>query len=335
MGDGCEERGVCAGAGGPQGIPVACSSLCGEVGGTSSALVPQEVQMRSLMAAGSEDRSSVGSYWCGAWSWGRRMGFPFALEDIKGTEVGEVPHSGADNGAVVLRGDRQRQLSRDGDLIGILVGKAGELCGSAGGSDPPAGLCSSQRVGSPALLTSPAGPLWAGQPTLKFVMDTSKFWFKPTMSRDRGEDGCLGQPRAWAGGPCCTGLSPSVPHSHPAAAGPGAGRVPGAGQHVVPRLLRAGHEGSRRSRWGPGGVRGCHRTLRPRGADGLSVSPKGDESSDLVRHFLIESSAKGVHLRGASEELYFGKDSRHRRDTTPGPPLRAPSSCAPRGTDGG
>lgn len=256
MGDGCEERGVCAGAGGPQGIPVACSSLCGEVGGTSSALVPQEVQMRSLMAAGSEGRSSVGSYWCGAWSWGRRMGFPFALEDIKGTEVGEVPHSGADNGAVVLRGDRQRQLSRDGGLIGILVGKAGELCGSAGGSDPPAGLCSSQRVGSPALLTSPAGPLWAGQPTLKFVMDTSKFWFKPTMSRDRGEDGCLGQPRAWAGGPCCTGLSPSVPHSHPAAAGPGAGRVPGAGQHVVPRLLRAGHEGSRRSRWGPGGGTG-------------------------------------------------------------------------------
>lgn len=86
---------------------------------------------------------------------------------------------------------------------------------------------------------------------------------------------------------------------------------------------------------GPAGVRGCHRTLRPRGADGPSVSPKGDESSDLVRHFLIESSAKGVHLRGASEELYFGKDSRHRRDTTPGPPLRAPSSCAPRGTDGG
>lgn len=40
---------------------MACSSLRGEVGETSSALVPLEVQMHSLMAAGSEGRSSVGS----------------------------------------------------------------------------------------------------------------------------------------------------------------------------------------------------------------------------------------------------------------------------------
>lgn len=39
-----------------------------------------------------------------------------------------------------------------------------------------------------------------------------------------------------------------------------------------------------------------------------SVSLEGEDSSELVRHFLIESSAKGVHLKGASEELYFGKD---------------------------
>lgn len=39
-----------------------------------------------------------------------------------------------------------------------------------------------------------------------------------------------------------------------------------------------------------------------------SILLPGNESSDLVRHFLIESSAKGVHLKGASEELYFGKD---------------------------
>ncbi|NWT55905.1 TENS4 protein, partial [Erythrocercus mccallii] len=37
-----------------------------------------------------------------------------------------------------------------------------------------------------------------------------------------------------------------------------------------------------------------------------SGSQTGEESSDLVRHFLIESSTKGVHLKGASEELYFG-----------------------------
>lgn len=33
----------------------------------------------------------------------------------------------------------------------------------------------------------------------------------------------------------------------------------------------------------------------------------GEDSSDLIRHFLIESSAKGVHLKGADEEPYFGK----------------------------
>lgn len=38
-----------------------------------------------------------------------------------------------------------------------------------------------------------AGPL--GQPTMKFVMDTSKYWFKPSISRDRGEAVSTGQPR--------------------------------------------------------------------------------------------------------------------------------------------
>ncbi|KAG9474145.1 hypothetical protein GDO78_004448 [Eleutherodactylus coqui] len=33
---------------------------------------------------------------------------------------------------------------------------------------------------------------------------------------------------------------------------------------------------------------------------------QGNVTNELVRHFLIESSAKGVHLKGASEEPYFG-----------------------------
>lgn len=33
----------------------------------------------------------------------------------------------------------------------------------------------------------------------------------------------------------------------------------------------------------------------------------GEDSNDLIRHFLIESSAKGVHLKGADEEPYFGE----------------------------
>lgn len=38
----------------------------------------------------------------------------------------------------------------------------------------------------------------------------------------------------------------------------------------------------------------------------FSLCP-GEDSSDLIRHFLIESSAKGVHLKGAEEEPYFGE----------------------------
>lgn len=38
----------------------------------------------------------------------------------------------------------------------------------------------------------------------------------------------------------------------------------------------------------------------------FSLCP-GEDSSDLIRHFLIESSAKGVHLKGADEEPYFGE----------------------------
>lgn len=53
----------------------------------------------------------------------------------------------------------------------------------------------------------------------------------------------------------------------------------------------------------------------------------GDESSELIRHFLIESSARGVHLKGASEELYFGKDG-----ATAAPQPRELVPKAPRST---
>lgn len=37
------------------------------------------------------------------------------------------------------------------------------------------------------LLSLPSGPARDTQPTMKFVMDTSKYWFKPSITREQGE----------------------------------------------------------------------------------------------------------------------------------------------------
>ncbi|XP_061218159.1 tensin-4 isoform X1 [Neopsephotus bourkii] len=123
---------------------------------------------------------------------------------------------------------------------------------------PSSGLSGlNTALSAPALSCIPDSPLRAGQPTMKFVMDTSKYWFKPSITREQAI-----------------------------------------------QLLKDKEPGTFVVR----------DSTSYRGSFGLAmkvlVSPSGsqtgDESSDLVRHFLIESSAKGVHLKGASEELYFG-----------------------------
>ncbi|NXA69080.1 TENS4 protein, partial [Mohoua ochrocephala] len=132
-------------------------------------------------------------------------------------------------------------------------------------TQPPLPSCSpASRLGglnnalsAPALSCLSDSPPRAGQPTMKFVMDTSKYWFKPSISRDRAI-----------------------------------------------QLLRDKEPGAFVVR----------DSTSFRGSFGLAMkvpsspssSQTGEESSDLIRHFLIESSTKGVHLKGASEELYFG-----------------------------
>uniref|UniRef100_A0A8C0H0D6 Tensin 4 n=1 Tax=Chelonoidis abingdonii TaxID=106734 RepID=A0A8C0H0D6_CHEAB len=103
-----------------------------------------------------------------------------------------------------------------------------------------------------------AGSSKDGEPTMKFVMDTSKYWFKPSITRDQAI-----------------------------------------------QLLKEAEPGAFLMR----------DSTSYRGSFGLAMkvlsSPSelnspGESYTDLVRHFLIESSAKGVHLKGASEEPYFG-----------------------------
>ncbi|XP_009686061.2 tensin-4 isoform X1 [Struthio camelus] len=129
---------------------------------------------------------------------------------------------------------------------------------------PPPGCGLSPGLGglnnalsAPVLSCASDSPPRDGQPTMKFVMDTSKYWFKPSITREQAI-----------------------------------------------QLLKDKEPGTFIVR----------DSTSYRGSFGLAmkvlVSPSnshtGDDSSDLVRHFLIESSAKGVHLKGASEELYFG-----------------------------
>ncbi|XP_009951078.1 PREDICTED: tensin-4-like, partial [Leptosomus discolor] len=133
----------------------------------------------------------------------------------------------------------------------------------------PAPSCSpASRLGglnnalsAPALSCASDSPLRAGQPTMKFVMDTSKYWFKPSITRDQAIQLL---------------------------------------QDKEPGTFVVRDSTSYRGSFGLA-------MKVPASPSGSQTAPlAGDESSDLVRHFLIESSAKGVRLKGASEELYFG-----------------------------
>ncbi|XP_075886820.1 tensin-1 isoform X5 [Nelusetta ayraudi] len=95
---------------------------------------------------------------------------------------------------------------------------------------------------------------------VKFVQDTSKFWYKPDISRDQA-----------------IGLLKE--------------RDPGA------FVIRDSHS-----------FRGAYGLAMKVASPPPTVhqSKKGDLTNELVRHFLIESSPKGVKLKGCPNEPYFG-----------------------------
>ncbi|KAJ1135704.1 hypothetical protein NDU88_002139 [Pleurodeles waltl] len=126
-------------------------------------------------------------------------------------------------------------------------------------SSSSSGIGSLSKTSLDSLLFSADNTQSKGDPTMKFVTDTSKYWFKPHLNREQ-----------------------------------------------VVELLTNKEPGAFIIR----------DSTSYRGSFGLAMrvpllpaatnNKSGEESSDHIRHFLIESSPKGVHLKGASEEPYFG-----------------------------
>ncbi|KAM4750621.1 tensin-4-like isoform 1-T2 [Anableps anableps] len=99
------------------------------------------------------------------------------------------------------------------------------------------------------------------QPSMKFVMDTSKFWFRPHISRAEAEALLMDKE---------------------------------AGTFVV------------RDSTSYRGSFGLAMKVDQSPTTFTAAAYPGESGSDLIRHFLIESSAKGVRIRGSSQEPYFG-----------------------------
>ncbi|XP_074117554.1 tensin-4 [Sminthopsis crassicaudata] len=130
-------------------------------------------------------------------------------------------------------------------------------------SSPYAALSSHSKTPSDtSLASSSEGPSRDNSPpTMKFVMDTSKYWFKPSITRDQAIE-----------------------------------------------LLKMEEPGAFviRDSTSYRGSFGLAMKVQESSTSLQSRSGTDGNDPDLIRHFLIESSAKGVHLKGAGEEPYFG-----------------------------
>ncbi|XP_069572949.1 tensin-3-like [Brachyistius frenatus] len=108
---------------------------------------------------------------------------------------------------------------------------------------------------------SPGADFGSKQDTVKFVQDTSKFWYKPDISRDQA----------------IAVLKDKEPGSF---------------------IVRDSHSFR--------GAYGLAMKVATPPPSVLQQSKKVDLSNELVRHFLIECTQKGVRLKGCPNEPYFG-----------------------------
>nr|XP_004450159.2 tensin-4 isoform X2 [Dasypus novemcinctus] len=132
--------------------------------------------------------------------------------------------------------------------------------GATSPSNPcPATGSHCQTLPDNSLSTSLEGTSRDMQPTMKFVMDTSKYWFKPNITREQAIE-----------------------------------------------LLRKEEPGTFVVRESSSYRGSFGLALKVQEAPTSFQNQSGEDSSDLIRHFLIESSTKGVHLKGADEEPHFG-----------------------------
>ncbi|XP_078114461.1 tensin-3-like isoform X1 [Sander vitreus] len=170
-------------------------------------------------------------------------------------------------------------LGRDGRLPPLLpekrrVGEGGELSSRSpslsGFSSPHSGSSLSIPFSSPMTpdplrglsgAQSPGADFGSKQDTVKFVQDTSKFWYKPDISRDQAIAVLKDKEPGWF-------------------------------------IVRDSHSFR--------GAYGLAMKVATPPPSVLQQSKKGDPSNELVRHFLIECTQKGVRLKGCPNEPYFG-----------------------------
>ncbi|KAM9832073.1 LOW QUALITY PROTEIN: tensin-3-like [Neosynchiropus ocellatus] len=153
----------------------------------------------------------------------------------------------------------QKRRGADGPELGSLSGLSSPRSGSsislpftASTPEPPGWL-----AGTP----TPAADLGGRQDTAKFVQDTSRFWYKPDISRDQA----------------IAALKDKDPGSF---------------------VVRDSHSFR--------GAYGLAMKVATPPPSVVQQGKTGDLASELVRHFLIECSAKGVRLKGCPDEPYFG-----------------------------